>query len=103
MSAVDETLNERAGVRLPDIAEPIGCHTGWNPRHPAHGAPWLPAPFVGFTRFAARLPRQDEYERRVRDCAARLATARYLLPEDVGWAVDNCLERYRVAAARLAR
>ena len=26
---VDDTLNEVAGIRLPDIQVPLGCHTGW--------------------------------------------------------------------------
>ena len=95
---VDETLNERAGIRLPDIAAPIGCHTGWNPRHPNHGAPELAAIFVGFSRFADQVPSEEEYEQRVRSRAHALVERRLLLPEDFERVVDNAMVRYRYAA-----
>lgn len=98
---VDETLNEAAGVRLPDIAVPIGCHTGWNPRHPQHGAPTLPAIFVGFSRFLPpdALPERAGYERRVRVWTQGLVAAGYVLAEDEERVVANALARYDVAAA----
>jgi len=95
---VDRTLNERAGIRLPDVAVPIGCHTGWNPRHPEHGAPELAAIFVGFSRFADDLPPEGEYELEVRSCAEALVERRLLLPEDYERVVDNAMTRYRYAA-----
>ena len=98
VSDVDDALNEVAGIRLPDIAVPIGCHTGWNPRHPAHGAPMLPAIFVGFTRFRDSLPPLAEYEQQVRRCAERLVEDRYVLAEDLERVVQNCLQRYAIAA-----
>jgi hypothetical protein len=36
---VDEDGNERAGIRLPDVAVPLATYTGWNFRQPAIGAP----------------------------------------------------------------
>ena len=98
---VDETLNEAAGVRLPDIAVPIGCHTGWNPRHPQHGAPTLPAIFVGFSRFLPpdALPERAGYERRVRVWTQGLVAAGHVLAEDEERVVANALARYDVAAA----
>lgn len=99
VSAVDATLNEVAGIRLPDIAVPVGCHTGWNPRHPQHGAPMLPAIFVGFSRFADALPPLAEYEEQVRDWTLKLLRQRYVLQEDVERVVANCLLRYRLAAS----
>ena len=99
VSDVDDTLNEVAGIRLPDIAAPVACHTGWNPRHPRNGAPELPAIFVGFTRFFDDLPPQDEYETRVRAWAEQLVRDGYVLAEDLERVVDNCLARYRLAAA----
>ena len=102
VSAVDDSLNEVAGIRLPDIAVPIGCHTGWNPRHPQHGAPTLPAIFVGFTRFADQLPPRPEYEERVRQCTQQLVDDGHVLPEDMDWVVRNCLQRYAVAERHLA-
>ena len=98
---VDTTLNERAGIRLPDVAVPIGCHTGWNPRHPDHGAPELPAIFVGFSRFRGDLPTEGEYELKVRSCAEALVESRVLLPEDCERVVGNAMTRYRYAATRV--
>lgn len=95
---VDATLNESAGIRLPDVAAPIGCHTGWNPRHPDHGAAELPAIFVGFSRFADDLPPAGEYELKVRSCAQALVERRLLLPEDYERVVGNAMTRYRYAA-----
>ena len=98
VAAVDETLNETAGIRLPDIEVPLGCHTGWNPRHPDHGAPTQAAMFVGFSLFRPiELPRET-YATRVRAVAERLARQRYLLEEDVELVVANCLHRYDIAA-----
>ena len=96
---VDESLNEVAGIRLPDIAVPVGCHTGWNPRHPSNGAPDLAAIFVGFTRFASpdSLPPADEYERQVRAWTRHLVAARFLLEEDFETVVANCMARHRIA------
>ena len=37
--AVDEAGNDRAGIRLPEIAVPLATHTGWNYRQPSIGAP----------------------------------------------------------------
>ena len=98
---VDATLNERSGIRLPDIAVPIGCHTGWNPRHPDHGGATLPAIFVGFSRlpFVEDLPGEAAYEDAVRSWTAELIRARLLLAEDRDKVVANAMARYRYAAA----
>ena len=37
--AVDENGNDRAGIRLPEIENPLATQTGWNYRHPDIGAP----------------------------------------------------------------
>ena len=37
--AVDADGNDRAGIRLPEIAAPLASQTGWNWRHPRVGAP----------------------------------------------------------------
>ena len=37
--AVDEAGNDRAGIRLPEIAVPLATHTGWNYRRAKIGAP----------------------------------------------------------------
>ena len=99
---VDDTLNEVAGIRLPDIEVPLGCHTGWNPRHPQHGAPLQSAAFVGFSLFRPVELARATYEARVREVAERLARQRYLLAEDVELVVANCLRRYDIAAGAAA-
>lgn len=117
VSDVDVDLNERAGIRLPDIAVPVGSHTGWNPRHPSAGAPDQPAIFAGFTRFfaadeadraasadprpsiAARYADREAYAREVSDCVATLVTSRFLLAEDADWVTENALARYDAALA----
>ena len=98
MSDVDGSLNEVAGIRLPEIALPVGCHTGWNPRHPDHGAPTLPAIFVGFSRFDGDLASPTEVESRARDWAARLVARRVLLAEDLERVVANCLRVHAAAS-----
>ena len=99
---VDDSLNERAGIRLPEIRLRIGCHTGWNPRHPDHGAPELPAIFVGFSRFDGELAKRDEVERRVRDCVQALVAARFVLAEDAERVVARSLRVYDTAAQSIA-
>ncbi|RPH37477.1 MAG: hypothetical protein EHM91_14990, partial [Planctomycetota bacterium] len=37
--AVDGDGNDRAGIRMPEIAAPLATETGWNWRHPKTGAP----------------------------------------------------------------
>ena len=36
---MDGDGNEVAGVRLPDVSEPLATYAGWNLRHPDMGAP----------------------------------------------------------------
>ena len=100
---VDAALNERAGIRLPEVALPIGCHTGWNPRHPDHGAPQLPAIFVGFSLFGADLAAADDVERRARAHVDTLIAADFVLAEDREYVVGRCLRVLAAAAAMSAR
>ena len=100
VSALDEDGNEAAGIRLPDIAVPIGTHSGWNPRRPEAGAPEQIIPMVGFSLFfdpdevRRRYPDRDAYSAQVRTAAERLVNERYLLAEDVEIVVAGCLSRY---------
>ena len=101
VSNVDDDLNETAGIRLPDISVPVGCHTGWNPRHPKRGAPEQPATFLGFTRFLnvrARYASRSEYSCQARAATRDLIARRYVLVEDEDTVVANCLRRYDAAA-----
>ncbi len=111
VSAVDVDGNERAGIRLPDVAVPVGTHTGWNPRHAETGAPEEILEYVGSTvpfaadragREAAGDPRpsiaeryvdREDYVTRVRSAAWALVAERHLLEEDV----ETC---QRIAARR---
>ncbi|MDE0658483.1 MAG: alpha/beta hydrolase domain-containing protein [Gammaproteobacteria bacterium] len=99
VSDVDDSLNERAGIRLPEVALAIGCHTGWNPRHPDHGAPELPAIFVGFSLFGHQWATPDDIESHARECVNALVDAGFVLAEDRERVVDRCL---RVHATVLA-
>ena len=100
VSNVDDDLNETAGIRLPDISVPVGCHTGWNPRHPKRGAPEQPATFLGFTRFLnvrTRYASRSEYSCQARAATRDLIARRYVLVEDEDMVVANCLRRYDAA------
>ena len=103
VSNVGPDLNEVAGIRLPDISVPVGVHTGWNPRHPAQGAPRQAAAFAGFSRFldpgalADRYGTRDAYAELVRAAARTLVEAGYVLEEDEELLVGNALKRYDIA------
>jgi hypothetical protein len=106
---VDGDGNEVAGIRLPDIAVPLGTHTGWNVyREPFPGGEVCDrgGTFAAFARtraerLAAGDPRPSLEERygshaaymaRVDAATAALVGARLLLPEDA--------ERIRANARR---
>jgi hypothetical protein len=117
VSAIDDDGNERAGIRLPDVAVPVGSHTGWNPRDPKTGAPDQIVPMNGLTwlfaadedvrahtddprpSIAQRYVDAADYEARVRAVTLELVGERYLLDEDVEVVVDAAMQRYAVAAA----
>ena len=105
VSAVDEHGNETAGLRLPDLTQPIGLHTGWNPRHPDTGAPDLTSHFVGLTKWferqeiLARYGDKETYLSKVREDAKHLASKSIILEEDVELVVENCAARWDVAVA----
>ncbi|HKB10259.1 MAG TPA: alpha/beta hydrolase domain-containing protein [Vicinamibacterales bacterium] len=97
---VDEVGNERAGIRLPDVAVPLATYTGWNFRKTEIGAPdelvslagaSIPFPPTRAARDAAHDPRQsieerypshDEYLKRAEQVADALVKAGYLLVDD---------------------
>jgi hypothetical protein len=114
--AVDQDGNEVAGVRLPDLTVPLATYTGWNPRHPEHGAPeqsvrmhgsTLPFPLTQQARQQTGDPRpsveeryasKDAYLEQVAKAAEALIAARYLLPEDLEGIVRRAAERYDLYA-----
>ncbi|MGE0593376.1 MAG: alpha/beta hydrolase domain-containing protein [Vicinamibacterales bacterium] len=107
--AVDADGNERAGIRVPDLAVPLATVTGWNFRAPAVGNPttiyallgsYVPFPRTPAERQASRDPRvsieerypsRDAYLAQVRVAAEALTRDRYLLADDL----DSVLERAR--------
>ncbi|MFC1737920.1 alpha/beta hydrolase domain-containing protein [Planctomycetota bacterium] len=98
--AVDSDGNELAGIRLPDIAVPLGTYVGWKVRSPDHpaagtlervsGSHW---PFArtaeerkknGDSRpsILERYPKRAEYLAKVTDAVLKLKAQRFLLEED---------------------
>jgi len=118
VSAVDGDGNETAGIRMPDIAVPVGTYAGWNPRDPVTGSPEQIVPMNGLTLWfapdaATRAARGDprrslaeryrdeaDYVTKVRAAALRLAAERYLLEEDVNKSVEAAITRYRAAISQ---
>ena len=99
--AVDADGNDRAGLRLPEIAVPLASQTGWSWRHPKTGAPDALVAYLGsyipFARTKAerettgdprlsveeRYRGREEYLGRVALAALALVRERLLLPQDV--------------------
>jgi hypothetical protein len=118
VAAVDADGNEVAGVALPDLAVPIGTHSGWNPRDPQIGGAGqlvslqgssLPFTRTGAERKAQGDPRpaiaeryrdRADYLARVQAAAEALVARRLLLAEDVALTVALAAARYdRVAGS----
>ena len=105
--AVDADGNDRAGLRMPEIAVPLATQTGWNPRDPRTGAPDALAGVVGSyfpfartraAREASGDPRLSIEERygdraaylgRVAEAALALQHERLLLAEDVPFVLER--------------
>ena len=116
VSDVDETFNEVAGVRLPDVAVPVTTNTGWNPRDASVGneelligitgglAGWtIPLPTTKEQGDISGDPRpsieklyesRDEYISKVRDLVSELVSERYILEEDVQEIIEKAIFRY---------
>lgn len=99
---VDENGNDLGGVRLPQLEVPLATCTGWNLRDPKTGlsdervsfiGSYLPLPKTKSEAEAASDPRnsiaaryssREDYLKKFRAAADKLATDRFILPEDVG-------------------
>jgi hypothetical protein len=104
---VDADGNDVGGIRLPEIAVPLGTYTGWNFRSPESGAPTeiipLNGAFIPFPRTRAerekthdprpsieeRYSSRDAYLAKVKEAAEHLVSERYLLPADVDPVVSH--------------
>jgi hypothetical protein len=113
--AVDEAGNDRAGIRLPEIAVPLATHTGWNYRRASIGAPdrlaseigaYLPLPRTradreksgdGRTSIAERYAGLDDYLGRIAMAAVSLVKEGFLLPEDVAGTIERAKTHYQWA------
>ncbi|MCA1660051.1 MAG: hypothetical protein LC642_05890 [Verrucomicrobiaceae bacterium] len=98
---VDSDGNDLGGVRLPQLDVPLASYTGWNLRDPKSGmanervsflGSWFPFAKIRNTAEEAgdarppideRYKSRDEYLKKFSDATSRLATERFLLPEDV--------------------
>jgi hypothetical protein len=116
--AVDEDGNERAGIRLPEVAVPLATYTGWNFRKPEIGAAQELASLLGSSipfratraaRAAAQDPRrsieeryqsQEEYLARVEQAADALVKAGYLLVDDEPRILQRASDSWDVVVGR---
>lgn len=112
---IDADGNDAAPVRLPDLAVPVGTHTGWNPRHPDVGAPDQLMPMRGFTCFLPvsadnrlrsgdarrsideRYTSKDDYLEKVRRVVEELEGSGHVLAEDIEAVIDDAAIRYDAA------
>jgi hypothetical protein len=112
LPAVDSDGNEVSGIRLPDVAVPLGTYTGWNPRHPSIGGTQMNLLLNGATipfarhpgdrqvtgdprsSIAERYASREAFVTAVRRSAAQLVAERYLLEGDVERIVDASGRRY---------
>jgi hypothetical protein len=110
--AVDENGHDRAGIRLPQVAVPLGTHTGWNYRHPSIGAPdrlaseigsYFPLPQTradrersgdGRRSIAERYASREDYIGRIALDCLRLVNERYLLAEDIAEVIKRAADHY---------
>jgi hypothetical protein len=106
---VDADGNELAGIRLPDVAVPLGTFTGWNLRASPHGAEGMLANLDGsYLPFARnveekgkdpriavleRYPTRDVYLARFTEAAMKLQADGFVLPEDTLRLIRNASER----------
>ena len=113
---LDESFNERGGIRLPDLSAPVATYTGWNLRDESIGNPnlyigitgglagWtLPLPVTKADREGAGDPRasieerytdRDDYLDKVTLAARNLVEEGYLLEEDVPEVVELAGRKY---------
>lgn len=105
---VDRDGNDLGGVKLPEVAVPLGTFTGWNLRAPGTGAPEQMASFVGsffaFPRtkdervkthdsrlsIEERYADRADYMQRVASVVDALVAQRFLLERDRTYVLERC-------------
>ena len=108
--AVDADGNEIAGIRLPEVAAPLGTFVGWRLRSMAMGAPWAVVGLAGaWLPFAAtagdqfegdcRLPIDQRYSGRAEYVQRSLAAGEQLLQR--GFLLERDLDRVAERAGRM--
>jgi hypothetical protein len=108
---VDADGNELAGIRLPDVAVPLGTFTGWNLRSAEYGAEGMLAGLEGmYLPFAVtrdereqagdprpsvleRYPTRADYLQRYVEATLQLERDRLLLPEDAVQLIRTARDR----------
>ena len=113
---LDDSFNERGGIRLPDLSVPVATYTGWNLRDESIGNPglfigitgglagWtLPLPATQTERESTGDPRasieeryasREDYLEQVTRAAMDLVAEGYLLEEDVAEVVELAGRKY---------
>jgi hypothetical protein len=101
--AVDAVGNEIGGIRLPDVAVPVGVHAGWNLRHPDLGAPEDELFLSGSTWWFEQIPELSEYLEQVREVVADLVGRRLILEADAPLVIDRAEASWRDTKQSAAR
>src|SRR5690606_16503846 len=117
---VDGDGNELAGIRVPEVAVPLGTSTGWNFRSASAGnqadivallGSHVPFAVTRAGREAQNDPRRAieeryrsraDYLRRVETAVADLVRGRYLLQEDVAGILERAEAQWEHAAMEVA-
>ena len=112
---MDADGNERAGIRLPEVAVPLATYTGWNFRNAATGGTSQLVPLLGSyiplartraEREARHDPRpsieeryasRQQYLDAIDKSAAALVKSGYLLADDVPSVVKRAAEHWELA------
>jgi hypothetical protein len=104
---VDAVGNETSGIRLPDVAVPLGAYTGWNLQDPSLGAPHelysMAGSFIPFPRaeIERRYGSREQYLKQVEAAARDLIRQGYLLERDLAQLVERAGRQWdHLVAAR---